>query len=323
MFRPAANGRREGKRSRAFHVATALAVLALADGAVNLALAQRSDSWFGRSAQRPVSSTETDNGTDISEARDQAEAARLYGDARKSIERGHLQDARNRLELLLSRYRTSHLAEIAKRDLKAVYEKLASQLDTPSPAPPVPAARVEIGPPPGPQPVRPAGDGFRTARQPLDPQPSAIFPTQTRPSIPPQSPQASPTAKAIDFLKDEFRNTAGDRIFFTEGSVDFGTRARMALEAQASWLLRNPGVHVLIEGHADDGPGRDINRDISLRRVEAAKAKLVELGIDPARIEVVALGRERPVSDCNAPACANQNRVVVTTISRVNLAASP
>lgn len=306
----------------------ALVLLAAADGAVTGAFAQRSDSWFGRLSPRPSPQIEA-SADDMREAREQAEAARLYGDAQKSIERGLLQDARNRLELLLARFPTSHLIDVARRDLKTVYERLASQLDavatsrtvvitTPSPSPSVTL----------PEPVRPAGEGFRPAARQGDADPVTIGRpvVSTSPTRSPSMGDAtspSPTAKAIDFLKDEFRNSAGDRIFFTEGSAEFGTRARVALEAQASWLRRNQGVNVIVEGHADDSGSREFNRDLSRRRAEAVRDKLVEFGVDAARIETVALGRDRPVSDCNAPGCANQNRLVLTAISRVTLATAP
>lgn len=257
---------------------------------------------------------------DVRYARDQAEAARLYGDAQKSIDVGHLQDARNRLELLLMRYPESHLLEVARRDLRAVYEKLASQLVTRVPSAPVlsPVPNAHAGLPPPPH-----GEAYAPVRQ-----PDALPMPRSRPDYPPQPPaglpglQANPTAKAIDFLRDEFRNSAGDRIFFTEGSADFGTRARVGLEAQANWLKRNPGVSIIVEGHADDGGSRDFNHELSRRRAEAVKAKLVEFGIEPHRIEVLALGRDKPLTDCKSPACANQNRLVLTTISRVTLATS-
>lgn len=318
MVRPAAEWRRaSGGRSRVVSAGVALALLAGADAAVSSALAQRSDSWFGRLTLRPAPSTQTD----ANDAREQAEAARLYGDAQKSIERGHLHDARNRLEVLIGRFSESHLVDVARRDLKAVYEKLASQLDTP---PQPKAVVIPKAPQTGtPAPPSTAADGFRPARQPGPDRPMASAPPVASPPQRMLTPPSSPTAKAIDFLRDEFRNTAGDRIFFTEGSAEFGARARVALEAQASWLVRNPGVNVIVAGHADDGGSREFNRDLSRRRAEAAKAKLVELGVDPARVEVLALGRDRPVSDCNAPACANQNRLVLTTISRVTLATSP
>lgn len=264
---------------------------------------------------------------DLRHAREQAEAARLFGDAQKSIDRGHLQDARNRLELLLMRYPESHLIEVARRDLRTVYEKLANQLATPAlPQVALPPLAPSANPPSGKPSGLQASGGYAPVRQPEDPRanrsrPDYPLPSPVAPPIPPGV-QANPTAKAIDFLRDEFRNSAGDRIFFTEGSAEFGTRARVGLEAQSNWLKRNPGVSVVVEGHADDGGNRDFNHELSRRRAEAVKAKLVEFGVEPYRIEVLALGRDKPVTDCKTPACANQNRLVLTTISRVTLATS-
>src|SRR5262245_10504376 len=67
----------------------------------------------------------------------------------------------------------------------------------------------------------------------------------------------------------EFQSQVGDRIFFGEASAELGTRGRIALEAQAAWLLRNPSLSVVVEGHADDGGGMDHNLDLSQRRADA------------------------------------------------------
>lgn len=111
-----------------------------------------------------------------------------------------------------------------------------------------------------------------------------------------------------------FQTEAGDRVFFSEDSAELGTRARAAIEAQAAWLLRHPQVSVTIEGHADDPgtPGR--NHDLSRQRAQAVRTRLIERGVAPERVTIVAYGRERRVADCPGGLCTAQNRRTVTTL---------
>jgi peptidoglycan-associated lipoprotein len=110
----------------------------------------------------------------------------------------------------------------------------------------------------------------------------------------------------------EFQALVGDRVFFSEGSADLGARARKALEAQAAWLARHPGVRVTVEGHADDPGGGD--DQLSELRAEAVRRRLVEAGVAPERIRTVAYGRRHLIAACSDPLCGPQNRRAVTVV---------
>jgi peptidoglycan-associated lipoprotein len=73
-----------------------------------------------------------------------------------------------------------------------------------------------------------------------------------------------------------------------------GFEQQSALEANAMWLLDNPGARIIIEGHCDDRGTRRYNLDLGQRRAEAARAALVAYGVDASRIEVVSYGEELP-----------------------------
>ena len=122
----------------------------------------------------------------------------------------------------------------------------------------------------------------------------------------------------------EFQTQVGDRVFFSEGSAELGARARVALEAQATWLKRHTSLAVTIEGHADDAETIGHNLEVSRRRAEAVRRRLIESGVAAERIGTAAYGRERPIARCNEPWCAVQNRRAVTVVgpSRASLPAS-
>ncbi len=120
----------------------------------------------------------------------------------------------------------------------------------------------------------------------------------------------------------EFQTQVGDRVFFSEGSAELGARARIALEAQATWLKRHTALAVTIEGHADEAGAISHNLEVSRRRAEAVRRRLIESGVAPERIHTAAYGRERPIAECGEPRCAVQNRRAVTVVGAPSAAAT-
>jgi peptidoglycan-associated lipoprotein len=112
----------------------------------------------------------------------------------------------------------------------------------------------------------------------------------------------------------EFRSQAGDRIFFGESSAELGARAHSALDQQATWLLQHPSIAVTVEGHADDIGSARHNLEVSRRRAEAVRQRLIERGVASERIGILAFGKTRRIAECNEPMCAAQNRRTITVL---------
>jgi peptidoglycan-associated lipoprotein len=205
-------------------------------------------------------------------------AARLYAEARAVLAAGDTAQAQRRLEWLVAQHPTSPLADVARRDLKAIYDTAFA-----SPA-------------------------------------MGVLGLAGRASAPPAaSPPPAPTLH-LSLAMDDLRQKAGDRVFFAADSADLSPRAHTALQVQADWLQRNPGVAITIEGHADDRGGAEENMLLARRRAEAVRLRLTDFGIDPERLTVAAFGRDRLVADCAAASCAAQNRRAVTVVTRAPVA---
>src|SRR5262245_36257020 len=112
----------------------------------------------------------------------------------------------------------------------------------------------------------------------------------------------------------DFRMSVGDRVFFADRSADLSSRARAAIEAQAQWLRRKPGLIIIVEGHADDSGTSDDNMALSHQRADAVRRRLIDLGIATDRIRISAFGRNQTVADCTGSQCAAQNRRAVTVV---------
>lgn len=209
------------------------------------------------------------------------QAQRYLDDARIVLEGGNTLEGRRRLEMLVARFPDSKAADEARAQLLRLYAEPSRD-----------AARA-VG-------VRPDG-AQTTSRAAADVRPG------------PQVNAAE--ARFAAAAEWDLRTTAGDRIFFSDGSADLGSSARSVLGAQARWLKQNPEVLVILEGHAHEAGTDGSNSDLALRRAQATRARLIELGIDGARIAVETRGRLHPVALCGGAECAAQNRRVVTRLA--------
>ena len=75
-----------------------------------------------------------------------------------------------------------------------------------------------------------------------------------------------------------------------------GEKSLNALTEIKSILDETPQGVVVIQGHASVDGNADYNQKLSLQRAESVRDKLVELGVDAARLEVVAMGSSDPLN---------------------------
>jgi len=88
------------------------------------------------------------------------------------------------------------------------------------------------------------------------------------------------------------------------------------LDAVANAMKAHGDIDLVLEGHTDAIGTDAYNDDLSLRRVEAVKAKLTEVyGIPGNRISTVGYGESRPVADNSTDEGRAQNRRVVGQLS--------
>lgn len=78
----------------------------------------------------------------------------------------------------------------------------------------------------------------------------------------------------------------------------------------AATMKADRGRRIVLEGHADRNGDRAYNRTISLERARWAHARLVELGVPAERVEIIAHGADRPLTDGTEDAAVASNRRV-------------
>jgi len=106
----------------------------------------------------------------------------------------------------------------------------------------------------------------------------------------------------------------GDSVFFDFDRYNLKADARTTLEKQAAWLMKNPAVSILIEGHCDERGTREYNLALGERRANSAKDYLVALGVAPSRVRTISYGEERPFAIGSNETAWAQNRRVRTRI---------
>lgn len=116
------------------------------------------------------------------------------------------------------------------------------------------------------------------------------------------------TPENLAKLRHAFLIDAGDRVFFAENNASLGGRARTVVEAQAQWLKSHPDMIVTLVGRADDGGSSANALELSTRRADAVRERLIASGVPANRIYIDARGNRDPLTTCVTASCQAQNR---------------
>ncbi len=104
-----------------------------------------------------------------------------------------------------------------------------------------------------------------------------------------------PTGPTAGSLED-FQVNVGDRVYFDLDQYRLSADAQDILKRQAAWLASYPDVNILVAGNCDERGTREYNLALGERRASVVKNYLVDLGVDPARVQTVSYGKERPLA---------------------------
>ena len=80
------------------------------------------------------------------------------------------------------------------------------------------------------------------------------------------------------------------------------------LEKLAEILKNNPEFKLIIEGHCDERGSEMYNLALGQRRADAVKKFLVNLGIEPERIQTISYGEEKPIDPRHTEEAWAKNR---------------
>ena len=106
----------------------------------------------------------------------------------------------------------------------------------------------------------------------------------------------------------EARTTLMQQVYFDYDRADLTPETRLALDAKLAVLRTSVDVRLRISGHADERGSDEYNLALGQNRAVSAKRYLVDHGIDPARLDVMSLGEERPICTIAEESCWSRNR---------------
>ncbi len=104
-----------------------------------------------------------------------------------------------------------------------------------------------------------------------------------------------------------FASSAKDA-FFDYDSYTLREDARQNLTESARVLKERPNIRITIEGHCDERGSEAYNLALGDKRANAAKSFLISQGIDPARIDTISYGEEKPFAPGHDEEAWRQNR---------------
>jgi len=236
-------------------------------------------------------------------AKSNLEAAELLSRGIAAYDAGRSSEARLQFERIVGLFPSAAEAQTARRYLSRLYAGLAGGG--------APVQRVSDEQQPD---AEASGSGASPSATEAPLVTGGTAPLQPPPAAAPNTPDEE-NLVPNERLNAILRSTVGDRVFFRQGSTDLGVHARSVLRGQAGWLKQQDvNVKALVAGHADDPLDDDGNKILSARRAEAVRARLIEEGVAPERVRVVAMGRSEPVANCPGQQCAAQNRRAVTVV---------
>jgi peptidoglycan-associated lipoprotein len=123
-----------------------------------------------------------------------------------------------------------------------------------------------------------------------------------------EPPSRGPTGSPTEMLSDVPSGVSLADVFFDYDRFSVRSEAKTVLEANAAALKSNSKLTVLVEGHCDERGTSEYNLVLGEKRARAVRQYLRDLGIEPARVQITSLGKEKPFCTEHNPACWQKNR---------------
>jgi peptidoglycan-associated lipoprotein len=99
-------------------------------------------------------------------------------------------------------------------------------------------------------------------------------------------------------------------IYFEYDKAGLTPDSQRRLEANARYLLDNPDVPIILEGHCDERGTNEYNYALGAKRAHSAREFLRALGVSAERMETISYGEDRPAVDGHNEAAWSKNRRV-------------
>lgn len=121
---------------------------------------------------------------------------------------------------------------------------------------------------------------------------------------PPPPPAPQPQSMTEEQL---FEQNVHD-VYFDYDKFNLRPQDSAVAEQDAAFLVKHPGMKLVIEGHCDERGSEEYNLALGQSRGESLEKALVVDGVSASSIRVISLGKEKPFCTESNEQCWQQNR---------------
>ncbi|CAH9061088.1 Peptidoglycan-associated lipoprotein [Pseudoalteromonas haloplanktis] len=122
----------------------------------------------------------------------------------------------------------------------------------------------------------------------------------------------TPEQQAEEQLRQKYEALRQEQIiYFDFDKATVESKYADLLRAHAEFLVKNPSVKVLIEGHADERGTPEYNIALGEHRGQAVEKYLQSLGVSASQMSVVSYGEEKPMVKTRTEEAFAKNRRAV------------
>jgi peptidoglycan-associated lipoprotein len=124
--------------------------------------------------------------------------------------------------------------------------------------------------------------------------------TPVKPGVGPDTGTAKPPTVSVGPIKhtapdDVKKGVLAQRsVYFEFDSNEVAEKFRPMLQAHATYLSKNGGMKMMIQGNTDERGSREYNIALGQRRADSIKRMLVLMGAREGQVETVSFGEEKP-----------------------------
>jgi len=97
-------------------------------------------------------------------------------------------------------------------------------------------------------------------------------------------------------------------VYFDYDKYEVKETFQPVLKSIATWMTKNSGAKLSIEGHCDERGTNEYNLALGDRRAKAVRDALVSLGVASSQIETISYGEEKPACKEQTEDCWARNR---------------
>ena len=135
---------------------------------------------------------------------------------------------------------------------------------------------------------------------------ASVVPT---PVTQPVASAPAPTSKEPEQRSEDLEKMLhGEILHFDFDRADLTAESRERLQKISEIMAQHPSLTIRIEGNCDERGGEEFNLQLGQARAAAARKYLANLGVNPARVDTISYGKDKPANPAHSAEAWSENR---------------